>query len=90
MRGSGVTFQCAPHPPNVRLVDIHAVENVTAERVDLVVFDLFPDRLINDGVSHRQPGRLFLEDDLSLLINLVRCATSGVRLALISNSLNGW
>src|SRR4051812_30465350 len=40
------------------LVDVHTVEDVTAKRIDLVVLHFFPDRLIDDRVSHRDPRRL--------------------------------
>src|SRR3954464_10634551 len=65
--GKAGEFRCwavAQHRFVKTLVDIHAVEDVPAERIDLVVLHFFPDRLIDDRVSHRDPGRLFLEDDL--------------------------
>src|SRR3546814_19410931 len=66
----------APLPPVTRsrpsglLLDVHAVEDVTAEGIDLEVLHFLAHRLEHHRMCDGGPGRLLLEDDLSLLVEL--------------------
>src|SRR5215204_5822133 len=51
-------------------LDIHAIEGVAREGRKLVVDDLLADRHQLNGMGDREPGRLFLEDRLGLLVEL--------------------
>src|SRR5437016_9969636 len=52
------------------LLEVDAVEGVPAERRELEVDYLLADRLQLHRMRDGEPGRLFLEDDLRLLIEL--------------------
>src|SRR3546814_2164236 len=66
--------ELAPLPPVTRsrpsglLLDVHAVEDVTAEGIDLEVLHFLAHRLEHHRMCDGGPGRLLLEDDLSLLV----------------------
>src|SRR3546814_1666527 len=68
--------ELAPLPPVTRsrpsglLLDVHAVEDVTAEGIDLEVLHFLAHRLEHHRMCDGGPGRLLLEDDLSLLVEL--------------------
>src|SRR5215208_4078682 len=51
-------------------LDVHAIEGVALEGRELVVDDLLADRHQLNGMGDREPGGLFLEDRLGLLVEL--------------------
>src|SRR3546814_9119293 len=68
--------ELAPLPPVTRsrpsglLLDVHAVEDVTAEGIDLEVLHFLAHRLEHHRMCDGGPGRLLLDDDLSLLVEI--------------------
>src|SRR3546814_8850638 len=56
--------------PSGLLLDVHAVEDVTAEGIDLEVLHFLAHRLEHHRMCDGGPGRLLLEEDLSLLVEL--------------------
>src|SRR6056297_2224582 len=71
-----------PQGPSTLFGQAHIVEDVTAQRMDDVVLHFGPYRHEHRRVRDRHPRRLFLEDDLSLLIELRPVGLVGQRLGL--------
>src|SRR5512147_2239697 len=66
----GISRFRRPFPSDALLLDIHTFEDVGAQRMDLEADDLLAHRHIDDRVRDRDPGRVVMEDHLSLHIEL--------------------
>src|SRR5918998_700755 len=70
-------------------LEVHAVEGVASERRQLEVDDLLADGLQLDRMGHGEPGRLLLEDHLSLLVELRALGLVGGDLRLRDEIVEG-